>query len=161
MKRLLAVGSMLLIAGGLMLPATASAQAYDTNTGCGLGNQLFKQIGQDKVLYQILAVTTNGILGNQTFGISTGTLGCRAPADFAQNEKVERFVADNMDSLAQDIASGSGESLSTLAELMEVPAESRTAFYSRLQSSFNVIYTSSAVQSADVIEGIYRVASNS
>jgi len=66
-----------------------------------------------------------------------------------------------MDSLAQDIASGSGESLSTLAELLAVPVENRAGFYSRLQSGFNEIYTSSAVQSADVIEGIYRVASNS
>jgi len=162
MKRLFAVGSSLLLAGVLFMPASASAQgAYDTNTGCGLGNQLFREIGQDKLLFQVFAVTTNGTFGNQTFGITSGTLGCKAPSKIAQNEKIERFVADNMDSLAQDIASGSGESLSTLAELLAVPVENRAGFYSRLQSGFNEIYTSSAVQSADVIEGIYRVASNS
>ncbi len=162
MKRLLAVGSSLLLAGVLFMPASASAQgAYDTNTGCGLGNMLFQEIGQDKLLFQVFAVTTNGTFGNQTFGITSGTLGCKAPANFVQNEKLERFVADNMDSLAQDIAAGSGESLSTLAELMEVPVDGRAGFYSRLQSGFTEIYTSSSVESADVIEGIYRVASNS
>lgn len=162
MKRLFAVGSSLLLAGVLFMPASASAQgAYDTNTGCGLGNQLFREVGQDTLLFQIFAVTTNGTFGNQTFGITSGTLGCKTPSKIVQNEKIERFVADNMDSLAQDIASGSGESVSTLAELMEVPAEQRSAFYARLQSSFNEIYTSSEVQSSDVIEGIYRVAANS
>ncbi len=161
MKRLVGFGSALLLAGAFMLPSSAVAQSYDTNVGCGLGNMLFKEIGQDKTLFQILAVTTNGFFFNQTFGITSGTLGCAQPSMFVENEKVLRFVADNMDTLAQDIAAGNGEALSTLAELMEIPAEQRPVFFSKLQENFNGIYSSSAVESADVIEGIYKIASNS
>lgn len=161
MKRLVGFGSALLLAGAFMLPGTAAAQSYDTNVGCGLGNMLFKEIGQDKTIFQILAVTTNGFLGNQTFGITSGTLGCTQPSMFVENEKVLRFVADNMDPLAQDIAAGNGETLSTLAELMEIPSEKRPEFYSKLQANFTGIYGSSAVESSDVIDGIYKIASNS
>lgn len=161
MKRLIGFGSALLLAGAFMLPATAAAQSYDTNTGCGLGNMLFKEIGQDKIIFQVFAVTTNQTLWNQTFGISSGTLGCAQPSMIVENEKVLRFVADNMDPLAQDIASGSGETLSTLAELMEIPAEKRLEFFAALQDNFTGIYGSSVVESAGVIEGIYKIASKS
>jgi len=50
------------------------SHASQKNTGCGLGSVIFK--GQDALLFQILAVTTNGTSGNQTFGITTGTLNC-------------------------------------------------------------------------------------
>ncbi len=63
-----------------------------------------------------------------------------------------------METLAQDMATGSGESLVTLAELMEVPAEKRGAFYASLQSNFTKIYTSSDVQSAEVIDNISKTA---
>lgn len=163
MKRLVVAGSSLFFAGLLLLmPFGSSANAaYDSNTGCGLGNMLFKEIGQDKTLFQVFAVTTNGIFGNQTFGITSGTLGCSQPSKFVQNEKLEKFVADNMDSIAQDIASGRGEAVSTLAEMMEVPANDRAAFYSLLQANFNNIYTSSSVQYSEVIDNIIKVVSNS
>lgn len=163
MKRLIAAaGSSLFLAGVLfMLPSGASAQgAYDTNTGCGLGNMLFEEIGQEKTLYQVFAVTTNGSFGNQTFGISSGTLGCAQPARFVSND-IQRFVADNMDALAQDIAAGRGESVMTLAELMEVPANDRAAFVALLQANFNRIYTSASVEYSDVIENINRIVANS
>lgn len=162
MKRLMAAGSSLFLAGVLLLlPSGASAQSsYNTNTGCGLGNMLFAEIGQDKILFQIFAVTTNGTFGNQTFGITSGTLGCKQPSKFVSNE-LQRFVADNMDSLAQDIAGGRGEAVSTLAELMDVPAEDRAAFYALLQANFSRIYTSASVESTDVIENISAIVANS
>lgn len=154
MKRFIVAGVALAFAAAVMLPGVSSAQGYNENTGCGLGNQLFKEIGQDSILFQILAVTTNGILGNQTFGISSGTLGCKKPTKVVENEKVQKFVADNMDSLAQDMAVGRGETLDALAELMNVPAEKRAEFYASLQTNFTRIYASSDVQSADVIDNI-------
>ena len=45
------------------------------SVGWGLGSQIFD--GQSGVAPQVLAVTTNGTLGNQTFGISSGTSGCK------------------------------------------------------------------------------------
>lgn len=152
--------ALVLLIGTAMLPGFASAQnTFDQNVGCGLGTIIMKE--RDSTLFQVLAVTTNQILGNQTFGITSGTLECRQPADFAGNKRLGTFVAANMESLAQDMASGGGEALSTVAELMDIPAGSRPAFYSSLQASFSLIFTSSAVESPEVVEGIYRVASNS
>lgn len=46
----------------------------DNVGGCGWGSKLFD--GQQGVAPQVLAVTTNGTSGNQTFGITSGTSGC-------------------------------------------------------------------------------------
>lgn len=157
MKRLLYACSFALIAGTMVLPGVAAAQSsFSQNVGCGLGSIALKE--RDTILHQVLAVTTNGILGNQTFGISSGTLECQRPAKFAQSEKLNVFVAANMDSLAMDIAAGHGESLVTLAELMEVPSEGRADFYASLQQNFRKIYTSSSIESADVIDNVAKVA---
>ena len=40
------------------------------STGCGLGTTIWA--GKTGIFPQILAVTTNGTSGNQTFGITTG-----------------------------------------------------------------------------------------
>ena len=67
---------------------------------------------------------------------------------------IDNYISDNMDNLANDIARGPGEYLNTLAVLMEVPEGTRTDFYSRLQSNFSNIYTSTAVTSTDVLKNI-------
>ncbi len=53
-----------------------------------------------------------------------------------------------MDNLAKDIAAGHGETLDTLAELMEVPLQERAEFYSRLQTNFSNIFTSTDIQAS-------------
>ena len=131
------------------MPAYAVNQK---NTGCGLGYLIFR--GNDGLLFQVLAVTTNGTCGNQTFGITTGTVDCKKATSFAMNERLNTYVAQNMDNLANDIAKGQGEYLNTLAVLMEVPEGSRTDFYSKLQNNFSKIYTSSKVTSGDVVNNI-------
>lgn len=149
MKRLL---WLVVLVSFIALPATMCLAANQKNTGCGLGTLIMK--GNDGLLFQVLAVTTNGTFGNQTFGITSGTLDCDKPARFASNEKINTFVADNMDSLANDIAKGQGEYLNTLAVLMEVPEGTRSDFYSKLQNNFSRIYTSSKVTSVDVLNNI-------
>lgn len=157
MKRLLAGCSLAVLTGVAALPGSASAQGtFAANVGCGLGSIIFKD--KDAGLYQVLAVTTNGIFGNQTFGITSGTLECQQPVSFVSNEKLKNFVAVNMDTLAQDMAAGSGESLVTLAELMEVPLDRREAFYASLQTNFTKIFTSSDIQSSQVIDNIAKVS---
>lgn len=130
------------------------------NTGCGLGTMLFGQGGSglDTVLTQILAVTTNGTSGNQTFGISTGTSECDQPSKWVSNEEVNKFVLANMDDLAKDIAAGQGETVSTLAELMEVPEESRDTFFSTLQENFDQIFPSSDVNYSHVVDTVGLIA---
>ena len=136
----------------IVMPATLSFAANKQNTGCGLGYLVMQ--GNDGLLFQVLAVTTNGTFGNQTFGISSGTLECEKPSKFASREQINNYVAENMDNLANDIASGQGEYLNTLAVLMEVPEGSRMEFYVKLQSNFSQIYPSTNVTSVDVLTNI-------
>lgn len=129
----------------------AFGASYAGNTGCGLGTMIIGE--KDSSLLQSLAVTTNGTSANQTFGISSGTLGCKKPSKFAQSERVNTFVMANMDNLAVDIARGQGETLSNLAAMMNVSDVDK--FGKNLQTKFDTIYASADVEYADVVDAIY------
>ncbi len=133
--------------------STALADQYGT-AGCGLGSVLFKD---QKGGAQIFAATTNGTFGNQTFGITTGTLNCGEPIWEYSKAETKQFVAHNMDALAMDIAKGQGETLDTFAELLQIPAEERPAFASKLQENFDQVFTSEEVVMADVIDNAVAV----
>ncbi len=137
--------------------AAAGGQAH-MNTGCGLGTMLFQNNADGKTLLQTFQATTNGIYGNQTFGITTGTSDCQQPKNFVSNEQLKEFMVANMDNLARDIAQGRGETLDAFAELMGVPADKRPEFYAQLQSGFTKIFTSSNVQMASVVDNIATVS---
>lgn len=130
---------------------TTSIYAND-NTGCGLGSLIIKK--QDTVALQVLAATTNGTSGSQTFGITSGTSNCSKPNNYVSNDKLNRFVSENMDELALDISAGHGETLATVAKLMNV--EDNVAFSSKLQANFTSIYSSENVTSATVIDSIAK-----
>lgn len=147
----------MITAGILILSVgVAYADAPRHNVGCGLGTLIFE--GKDGLVFQVLAATTNGSFGNQTFGITSGTIECEQAASFASYKPLNMFVADNMDNLARDIAIGHGEYLETLAELMAIPDEDMGTFSETLQANFSEIYTSEVVSHVEVIENIVRVA---
>lgn len=50
--------------------------------------------------------------------------------------KVTAYVAFNRDNLSQDLAAGRGEYLTSLSELMGVPGERRSAFFSAAQAQY-------------------------
>ena len=129
--------------------STAAMATVNSQTGCGLGSQVIKDDSSAVML--ALQATTNGTSGNQTFGITSGTSGCKK-ANFVMNERAEEFVASNMDILAKEIAAGHGESLDTLAELLNV--QDKAAFAVALQSNYNSIYTSKQVEMSDVLDNI-------
>lgn len=143
--------------------ATAAYAGSPTNVkancGCGLGYILFKDSKNPGILIQILAATTNGTFGNQTFGISSGTLGCAQPSSFAKTEQLNKFVADNMDNLAVDIAAGQGETLDALAEIAEVAPEKRPQLYSALQKNFDKIYFQDNVNNQSVVSDVTGIIS--
>ena len=122
------------------------------NTGCGLGSLIIHN--QNTVALQVLAATTNGTSGNQTFGITSGTSNCAKPNNYVSNDKLNKFVFENMDELAMDISAGKGETLETVAKLMNV--ENNAAFSAKLQANFSNIYTSENVTSATVIDSIAK-----
>jgi hypothetical protein len=133
----------------LTAAATLALASPNNQTGCGLGSVLIKDDSTAVML--ALQATTNGTSGNQTFGITSGTLGCKK-TKLVMNERAEEFVASNMDILAKEIAMGHGESLDTLAELLEV--EDKATFKTALQENYNTIYSNQNVEMADVLDNI-------
>ena len=145
------------IFGMMSTGAAFAAGAGQGNTGCGLGSMILGEAAGDSTVLQVLAVTTNGTFGNQTFGITSGTSDCKQPSKIVNNERLNEFVVANIDSLAKDIAKGQGESLDTVAELMNIPSEKRGTVYAQLQANFSNIFTSERVEAADVIDNIASV----
>ena len=116
--------------------------------------------GQDGVISQTLAVTTNGFFMNNLFGISSGTVGCEAPESIVSIEKINIFVAGNMDNLAKEIAMGNGETLKTLAEMMKVPSSSQAHFFTNLRNNFSSIYSSEDVGHVQVVQNIIELSNS-
>lgn len=140
----------ILVSLAAVIALSSSAMAgVNSQTGCGLGSMIIKDDSTAVLL--ALQATTNGTSGNQTFGITSGTLGCQK-TKFVMNEQAEEFVASNMDQLAKEIAIGHGESIDTLAELLEV--SDKATFSASLQENYNKIYTSQDVKMADVLDNI-------
>jgi len=129
--------------------STSVMASPNSQTGCGLGAVIIKDDSSAVML--ALQATTNGTSANQTFGITSGTLGCKK-VKLVMNERAEEFVASNMDILAKEIAVGHGESIDTLAELLSV--EDKATFSASLQSNYNSIYTSQKVEMNDVLDNI-------
>jgi hypothetical protein len=102
------------------------------DAGCGLGSMAF---GEQQGAVQILAATTNGLFGTQTFGITTGTSNCSGLSS-AQATRI--FIEANREALAKDISRGSGETIGTLTWISGC-ADSR-AVGARLQKSFRAIF---------------------
>lgn len=133
--------------------STAGFATVNNQTGCGLGSQIVKDDSSAVML--ALQATLNGTTGSQTFGITSGTSGCRK-ANFVMNERAAEFVASNMDQLSREIAIGQGESVSTLAELLNV--QDKAAFASALQANYNAIYTNEKADMATVLDNVSTIA---
>ena len=149
MKKLIAVLSL-----AVVFPSLAMA-AQDNVGGCGVGSMVFK--GQSGVGPQVLAVTTNGISGNQTFGISSGTLGCTQDGAVHSNMKSAMFIDSNKEQLARDMSVGSGETLAALAHLLGVEAQDQVAFNRLAKDNMARIFTSESVATEQVIVALREV----
>jgi hypothetical protein len=159
MKRLVAAVAAVLLVSALYVQAQQNVQYSSVpkdNVGVGLGTIIFN--GQEGLLSQICAATTNGCFGNQTFAISSGTLGADQPSTLVRNDTLRIFVANNMDNLARDIAVGQGESLDTVAELLAVPADRHDVFCQRAKASVGTIYGSEKVTHVDVVQALNELA---
>ena len=149
MKKLIAVLSL-----AVAFPSMAMA-AQDNVGGCGVGSMVFK--GQSGVGPQVLAVTTNGISGNQTFGISSGTLGCTQDGAVHSNMKSALFIDSHKEQLARDMSVGSGETLASLSHLLGVEAKDQAAFNRLAKDNMARIFTSESVATEQVIVALREV----
>jgi hypothetical protein len=134
----------------LALSVSASAASRGA-AGCGLGNMLFKN---EPGMVQILAATTNGTSGNQTFGITSGTSDC---ADGGSSSKqASLFITVNQEALKKDIARGQGETLAGLSQIMNC---SDTAMLgATLQQNYAEIFPSAQTSADQVSQSIMGLA---
>lgn len=122
--------------------------------GCGLGSLAFKD--KSSKVQQVLAATTNGTSGNQTFAISTGTLNCEMPdGSVAQFTQEDVFVAANLDRLSRDAAAGHGETLAAFGSLMGCQAGSEMHLGRVAKANYEAIFRdATAQQPKAVVEGM-------
>jgi len=132
--------------------STSLFAGVNSQTGCGLGSMIIKDDSSAVMLS--LQQTTNGTSLNQSFGITSGTSGCKK-TKLVMNERAEQFVAANMDTLAKEIAMGHGESVDTLAELLNVA--DKDAFAASLQNNYQAIYSNESVDMADVLDAVASI----
>ena len=146
MKKIITVVSLV-----LALP-TAALAGQDNVGGCGLGSMVFK--GQSGLAPQVLAVTTNGSSGNQTFGISTGTLGCTQDGTVRSAMKTALFIETNKQQLARDMSVGSGETLASLSHLIGIASQDQAAFNRVAKDNMASIFSSDSVATEQVVASL-------
>ncbi len=126
--------------------------------GCGFGGELIKE---NKILHQIGAVILNGLLGNQTFGMASGTSGCGEDGLVLAENEQEKFVGNNYETLTKEMASGKGENLTTLAGLLGCSSDSVQRFASFTQSHYPSIFKTEGTTSSEMLvalkDGLLRV----
>lgn len=141
------------VAAGV-LALSSNANAYDS-TGCGLGSMAWR--GQSGMIPQVLAVTTNGMFGTQTFGISTGTSGCdpNGRVTGGTGKMLLSFLENNMEQFALDASVGFGETLTTVAGILNVDEGSLAV---KLQNNFGVLFASNDVDAVDLTLAVMSIA---
>ncbi len=118
------------------------------DAGCGLGSMLFKE---DQPVHQILAATTNGTFGNQTFGITTGTLGCTSGGLIKASREREVFTATNFRALEMDLAAGRGQYSASLAAMTGCDT---AAFQSFAKARYEKLLPSGATTSQELLNNL-------
>ena len=145
------------IAAVLAAGSASAAQKDPNNVGCGLGTIAWE--GQSGQGPQILAATTNGTFGTQTFGITSGTSGCARGGRVYRPDQLAAFIGPNMDKFVQEMAAGRGETLASAADLMGIEEGDRAAFYAATQRNFSRIVPSETVTASDVAVSLNAVIS--
>jgi hypothetical protein len=144
--------AVLALAVGYSYAAEGEAQGikgkgnYGT-AGCGLGSMAF---GDQKGMIQVLAATTNGTFGTQTFGITSGTSNCGEASASVSGTKT--FIEGNREALAKDAARGSGETITTLTAMAGCKDEK--AVGSMLQKNFSRLFPGESTPVEQVSENV-------
>ena len=113
--------------------ATAASQALADKygmAGCGLGAMVF---ADQPGFIQVVAATLNATSYNQSFGLTSGTLGCVENRSAASLN----YIETNQVALKNDISRGQGETLTGLLNIWG--CQNYDAVSSILQQNFNSI----------------------
>ena len=144
-----------IVLAAVLVAATAGFAAADDDIGCGLGTQLWE--GEKGLVPKVLGATTNGTFGNQTFGITTGTLGCSSEGVITADARLRMFAGANLDNLARDMAQGQGETLDAFARLMNVQETDKPEFFQFTKSHFGELFADSDATAGEMIASLNRL----
>ncbi len=150
------VSGMICLAILLTSPAF-SGTTSDTGPGCGLGKIAWEGSNADpqSIGPQLLISTTNNtVLPWQAFGITTGNFGCTNNGKFWAERKISMFASVNFDNLSQEMAQGGGEHLTSLASLMDIPADKQDEFFSLAQQKYATLIQNGEINSVAVIKAL-------
>lgn len=78
-------------------------------------------------------------LGLTTTDASSDMTSSRGPAALAKQDRAAQFATATLESLTQDLAKGSGEYLSALATLLDVPADRQGTFFALAQEQYPLL----------------------
>ncbi len=140
------------IAGAAL--AVAATSSFASPAGCGLGTAVVFPDANEWYEH-VMAATTNGTSGNQTFGMTSGTLGCEGANGPLKLARV--FMDQNMEQLAADSARGQGESLDALTTLIGVDAADKAEFTQTVQSNFDSIFVSTEASSEQAYDALVSI----
>ena len=148
---------LLVILSAIAMVSAIPAQAGNVrdNCGCGLGSMALGD--EEGLLSNVVGATLNGLSGNQTFGISSGTLGCDQSAEITSNQEIKLYVTENMDQLAMDMAAGEGHYLSALTGMMDLSEVDRVVLQEKLQKNFDLVFTGPEVSAEEVVLNITQL----
>jgi hypothetical protein len=156
MKKLLmlsVVAIFVVMQGALAFAATTGTP--DTGPGCGLGKVAWQNYPHAKTKgSQIMMATTNGSFGTQTFGLSTGTLGCTDDNRWWAEQKTTMFAELNSEALAQEMAQGRGEHLSSLATLLGIPQEQHAVFFAMTQERYSSLINAGELSGVAMVKAL-------
>lgn len=149
MKKNLLLGACFAVA----LMATP-ARAIDSTGGCGLGSMAWK--GQSGIIPQVLAMTTNSMFLN-TIGVTLGTSGCdpNGRVTGGTGKLVLAVIENNMEQFAMDASRGNGETIETIAGILDVDSKELGA---KAQQHFAYLFTDENVEAVDLTLKIMELA---
>ena len=133
----------------------SAANAVDSTGGCGLGSMAWR--GQSGIIPQSLAITTNNWFSSNTFGVTSGTSGCdpHGRVTGGTGRMTLAFLQDNMEQFAMDAAAGKGETIDTLAGILDVDSEK---LGKNIQQNFAYIFPNDDVEVAEVTLKVMDIA---
>jgi hypothetical protein len=147
MRKLVISGTVLMAV--LFVGSAARAQGYGM-AGCGLGSLVFKENGG----IQILAATTNGTFGNQTFAITSGTSNCASGGIIKAQREQAAFAEVNFQDLKRNMASGGGEFLTSFSSLLGCEDKAKPALAKMAQTKYEVILPSDKTTPMQMLGGV-------
>ena len=128
----------------LVFLASSLAFAEDKSDGCGLGWQVTKKMS---MVATTTRTTTNSIIPN-TFGMTSGTLGCARHSVVLKDKAPQHFVEANYETLLVEMSMGQGEALQAFSQVLGCDSK---ALGQMVQENYSAIVPRAGVTPSEIL----------